>query len=384
MATSVPASDPLEEYDKLMSEHANLEKQFMDKKVPKEEFEILSKQLQERISRAESQAYKQARKDQDVAKRLRMRSYKDPIVQQVTSHFLMSGSQTLEPTFGPDRLPTYPLRTGKGEPLLLVERLQLQRLADIGILSERLFERIPYCPQCATPSNVYVHFKCPQCGSIDIMISRMVEHLQCGTIHQESAFLVGKNMICPACKKLLQRPDEYRLIGVVCSCNSCQAHFEDPTQGFYCRKCNLDFNLSAAMITDVFVYSMKPEALNEARQYAGVDVLSQVLTENGFSVTVPGIMMGATKEVAFSLIASKESVVVGVDLAQSTSEVAIESVLELYLKTLEASPTIAVLGAIPSLSKRAKDVAALHKIQVAEAATLPEVARKVLDLVNRT
>jgi hypothetical protein len=64
--------------------------------------------------------------------------------------------------------------------------------------------------------------------------------------------------------------------------------------------------------------------------------------------------------------------------------VAIESVLELYLKTLEASPTIAVLGAIPSLSKRAKDVAALHKIQVAEAATLPEVARKVLDLVNRT
>ena len=70
MTTSAPANDPLAEYDKLTSEYTNLEKQFMERKVPKEEFEVLSKQLKERISRAESQAYKQARKDQEIAKNL--------------------------------------------------------------------------------------------------------------------------------------------------------------------------------------------------------------------------------------------------------------------------------------------------------------------------
>jgi hypothetical protein len=382
MTTSAPANDPLAEYDKLTSEYTNLEKQFMERKVPKEEFEVLSKQLKERISRAESQAYKQARKDQEIAKNLRMRSYRDPIVQQVISHFLRSDSQALEPDFGPDRLPNYPLRTGKGEPLLLVERSLLQRLADIGTLSERLYERVSYCPKCAAPTNVYVHFKCPQCDSTDISIARMVEHLQCGTIHQESAFLVGKNMLCPACKKLLQNTEEYRLIGVVCSCNSCSAHFEDPIQSFFCRKCNVDFGLSRAIVTDVFVYSMKPEALNEARQYAGVDILSKVLTENGFDVKVPGVIAGTAKEVTFSLVASKDSKVIAIDLAQSNLEVEIEAVLELYVKTLEASPTLAILGAIPTLSKRARDIAGMHKISIAEGSTLAEVAVKVLELAE--
>jgi len=381
MAATDSATDPLAEHDNLTSELANLEKQFADRKISKEEFELLSKQLKERISRAESQAYLMARKDEELAKRMRLRNYNDPEVQQVVTHFLRTRGKPLEPEFAADRLPRYPIEPDNGEKLI-VERPLLQRMADVGIVNVTLFERVLYCPRCSTPSNVYLRFKCTQCSSIDISINRMIEHLQCGTIHQETAFRVGKNLICPTCKKLLQGPNEYRMIGVVCSCNACRAHFEDPAEAFFCRKCASEFNLATSQIVDVFSYSMTKIALSEARRFLGATTLTKILRDNGFEVRTPGVLAGQTKEVMFSLLASKNTSTIAVDLTQDEVEVDVEPVLELYVKMLEAAPNVAIFGAIPQLSKRARDVAAMHKILVAEGATPTEVGRRILEIVG--
>jgi hypothetical protein len=382
MVTVEPTSDPLTEHDTLISELADLEKQAASHKVKPQEFEILSKQLKEKISRAESQAYLMARKDESLAQKLRLRNYNDAPVQQVISHFLRSGEKPLEPEFGADRLPRYPIESEEGE-RVSVERSLLQRMADVRIVTESLFERSLFCPRCASPSNVYLRFKCTQCGSIDISINKMIEHLQCGTIHQESAFRVGKNLICPSCKKLLAEPAEYRLIGVVCSCNSCKAHFEDPAESFFCRKCGNEFNLSSGIVVDVFSYSMSRTSVEEARRFLGVHTLTSILKEAGFTVQAPGVMGGQTKEVVFSLLAYKDSKVIAMDLSHSDSQVDVQPVLELYIKTLETHPTLAVFGAVPRLSKTAKDVASLHNIQTAEGANPSEVGKKILEIVGR-
>lgn len=371
------ATDPLTEYDTLSSEHARLEKQFLDRKLSQEEFGILSKQLKERIAHAELRAYDMARKDEELARRLRSRVYNEPMAQQVIGHFVRTGGKSLDPEFGPDRLPRYPLENDKGE-RIFAERSTLQRLADIGTVTETIYERILYCPRCGTPSQVYLRFKCPQCGSIDIVINRMMEHLQCGTIHQETAFLVGRNIICPSCKKLLQNQQEYRLIGIVCSCNSCHAHFEDPTQGYFCRKCQNEFTLLTGVVTDVFSYKMTPAALNEAQHFLGVNVLSKILAEAGLVVKVPGAMTGATREVVFSLVAEKNGKTIAIDVAHSPQEVEIEPVLDMYVKIIEAAPVMAILGAVPRASKRAKDIAALHKISIVEGVSLAEVGNKIV------
>lgn len=385
MAPAEPAKDPLTEHDNLTSELANLEKQFADRKIDRDKFEVLSRQLKERIRRAESEAYEMAKKNESMAKRLRLRNYNDPQTQQVISHFIRTGGKTLEPEFGSDRLPRYAIRDASGENIILIERPLLQRMADIRIVSQGLFERILYCPTCATPSNLYSRFKCTQCGSMEISISRMIEHLACGTIHQETAFRVGKSLICPTCKKLLENEKEYRLIGVVCSCNICHAHFEDPAQSYYCRKCSLDFDFPKAMIIDVYAYSMTKETLDEARRFLGVDVLRRVLGEKGFDVRSPGVMAaaGTSKEASFSVLVRKETKTIAIDISQSETEVDLEPVLELYVKKLDANPTLVVLAAIPRLSKRASEIAALHNIQVAEGATPAEVAGKVLEIVVR-
>ncbi len=382
MATAESTADPLTEHDNLTSELANLEKQFAERKLKPEEFEVLSRQLKERILRAESQAYVMARKDDSIAKRLRLRNYNDPAVQQVIEHFLRSNGKTLEPEFGADRLPKYPIQAEAGE-RVSVDRSLLLRMADVGIVTETLFERILHCPRCASPSNVFLRFKCTQCGSIDISINRMIEHLHCGTIHQESAFRVGKNLICPTCKKLLQSASEYRLIGVVCSCNSCRAHFEDPVESFFCRKCMSEFELPTGIVVDVFSYAMSKNSLNEARRFLGVHALTSILRERGFEVKSPGVMGGQTKEVVFSLLAYKETGTIAIDLSQSDTEVEVEPVLELYVKMLEATPTVAIFGAIPRLSRRARDVASLHHILVAQGSTPNEVGKKILEIIEQ-
>ena len=374
-------TDPLTEYDTLTSEHARLEKQFLDKKLSQEEFGILSRQLKERIAHAEQQAYNMARKDEDLAKRLRSRIYNEPMAQQVISHFVRTGGRALDPEFGPDRMPRYALENDKGE-RVFAERSTLQRLADVGTVTETLYERVLYCPRCGTPSDVYLRFKCPHCGSIDIVINRMMEHLQCGTIHQETAFLVGRNIICPSCKKLLQNQQEYRLIGIVCSCNSCHAHFEDPTQGYFCRRCQNEFTLLTGVVTDIFTYKMTPTALNEAQQFLGVNVLSKALAEAGLAVTAPGALRGATREVVFSLVADKNGKTIAIDIAHSPQEVEIQPVLDMYVKIIEASPAVSILGAVPRASKRAKDIAGLHNIFIVEGVTLAELGSKIIEIAS--
>ena len=385
MTSPESAIDPLTEQDNLTSELANLEKQFAERKVQEKEYELLSKQLKGRIQKAESNAYNLARTNESIARRLRHRNFSNPEIQQVISHFLSIGDKPLEPSFGPDRIPRYPIQTETGE-TVNIERSLLQRMADIGMVTEALYERSVSCPKCNTPSNVYLRFKCTQCGSIDIAINRMIEHLQCGTIHQENVFLVGRNLICPTCKKQLQSATDYRVIGVVCSCNICKAHFEDPVQSFYCRACKSDFSLPSASVVDVFTYSMSKSVYNEARRFLGVDALTRLLTENGYTVKSPGTVVvvgGHSKETVFSLTAQKDSRLIAIDVSQSDTEVEVEPVLELFVKVLEANPSLSIFGAIPVLSKRARDVAAMHNILVAEAPNPSELALKVLEIAER-
>jgi Zn finger protein HypA/HybF involved in hydrogenase expression len=375
-----PRLDPLGEYDSLTGEHARLEAQLLSGKLPKQEFELLSKQLKEQILRAETQAYRMARKDEALARKLRARNYNDPLVQQIMGHFMRTSGRTLDPEFGPDRIPRYLIENEKGEKQY-VERSTLQRLADIGAVSEKLFERVLYCPRCETPSHVYLRFKCPQCGSTAIAINRMLEHLQCGTIHQEDAFLSGRSIVCPSCKKTLLNDQEYHLIGIVCSCDNCHAHFEDPAQGFFCRKCEVEFTLLSGRVVDVSSYGVTTGALNEAHQFLGANVVSKRLAETGLNVKVPGVVAGATKEVVFSLVTTDEGKTIAVDIVQNPQEVEIQPVLDMYAKALEVAPSISILAAVPRASKRAHEIASIHNITIVEGIALNEIGDKILEII---
>ena len=113
-------TDPITEYDTLTGERARLEKQFSERKVSQEEFGILSKQLEEAYHPAEIQAYRMAgRTDKEIAKRLRLRIYNEPLVQQIIGQLVRTHGKRLEPEFGSDRLPSIRLKQTKARRFLL-------------------------------------------------------------------------------------------------------------------------------------------------------------------------------------------------------------------------------------------------------------------------
>jgi hypothetical protein len=134
---------------------------------------------------------------------------------------------------------------------------------------------------------------------------------------------------------------------------------------------------------DVFAYGMSKGSLDDTRRFLGVHALTAILRESGFEVKSPGVMGGQTKEVVFSLVAYKGAKAIAIDLVHSESEVDVQPVLELYVKTLETKTDLAIFGAIPGLHKTARDVAALHNIMTVEGATPNEVGRKILAIVDR-
>jgi hypothetical protein len=381
MPSSEPAIDPLGEIETLTHELASLENEFSEGKINQEQFDTSSIQLKERISNAESMAYAMAKSDESIAKRLRARTYSQLAVQQVCNHFIYGSKKALEPEFGMDRVPRYSLEFENGGKLT-VDAALLQRIVNVKILNASLFEKVLFCPKCGTPSDVYARFKCTQCASIDISINRMIEHLACGTIHQEKAFRIGKSMVCPTCKKTLEKPNDQRLIGLVCSCNKCGAHFEDPSQSFFCRKCEVDFNLTSGIVTDIYTYSLNDKILAEVRSHIGIPAIAKLLESNGFELSIPGVMAGSGKSAQFSILAKKGSKVIAIDVALNDVEVEVEPVLELYVKLLEAKPDVAVLGAVPRLSSRARDVASKHGISAAEGSSPDEVALKILEIAE--
>jgi transposase-like protein len=362
-----------------MRELASLETELVSQKISTQEYETRTQQIHERISNAESLAYSMARTDDAVAKKLRAKNYAHPEVQQVCNHFVYGLKQALQPEFGADRVARYFVEGSAGQPL---DVALLDRMVDIGILKSSLFEKILFCPKCGTPSNVYARFKCTNCASIDISINRMIEHLSCGTIHNEKAFRLGLKLVCPTCKKTLQKPEEQRLIGLVCTCNKCSAHFEDPIQSFFCRKCQADFNLTTGLITDVRTYEMNEKAIEEVRSQLGIPVIANMLEKSGFRLEVPGVLPGKRRNVQFSIVARRDSSLIAIDLASSDSEVAVEPVLEFYVKLLDANPASAIFAAIPRLSEQARGVAQTNRIMVAEGETSEIVARNILSLHN--
>jgi len=379
MSATAPSADPLGEIETLTRELTSLETLLSERKISSEEFEILSSQLKARISNAESSAYLRARADESIAKKLRAANYLEPKVQQVCYHFINGPKTPLEPMFGADRIPRYFIEPEKGM-RIPVEAPLLRRLADIGILRATLFEKILMCPKCGTPSNVYARFKCPQCGSTDILINRMVEHLACGTIHEENVFNVGAGGVCPTCRKVVKKPSEQRFIGVMCSCGKCRAHFEDPSQSFFCRKCQVDFNLTTGIITDSYIYQVNEQILEEARSQIGIPAIAQVLQKNGFEVTVPGKIGDSARQ--FSILARRGGKSLAIDIDTNDTEVGVEPVLALFVKLLESKPDSAVFGALPRLSTKAREVAQMHSIKVAEGLTPSEVADKILEIAR--
>jgi transcription elongation factor Elf1 len=310
----------------------------------------------------------------------RLEIYKDRDVQVLLSKFLNEEIKELLPVSSPDGHYGYPVVEailGDGSRA----EAFLDRLYQTGILERRVYDEIISCPKCGS-TRISVRYFCPHCKSFDIQKSSLIEHVKCGYIDVEDNFHKENKLVCPKCHEELKRPDvDYRKAGVWCTCKDCHKSFDIPVTSHFCKDCHGDFTFEEVTIKNVYSYSLREEARNEATLGSIlIAPIKDLLGKEGFKVESPAFIKGKSGanhyfDIVVRRGADFERVAV-VDLASSgEGTVSEQPVIALFAKIFDVSPDNAYLVALPRMSENAKKMAQLYKIRVIEAKNEKEATK---------
>jgi hypothetical protein len=264
--------------------------------------------------------------------------------------------QELLPTFDSDRQVRYPiLENIDGMQAGTSSTEILNELAYAGILKRRLYERLVCCPKCGSHSAVFLTLKCPECGSLQLDSSKLIEHLVCGAVHESEEFATIDQIRCPSCKEALAKDGEdYRIVGTFNRCETCRVHFDVPAEKFACRTCQMEFDLKDATYYDTYSFSLNNDVLAEVKGVIGLPMFKAALEESGYKVDLPGTISGSSGMIHnFALAATKNSRTIALDVIESENEVGERDLFAVYTKFMDLSSTYGVLIAMPRLSSRA-------------------------------
>ena len=358
---SITAEDILSSLRDLDRESNELKKQFLTGALQKAEYENKLLILKRRRNQSISKLRELLKTDAEHSRQLRFGLYGSRIVQLLLSGFIGGMVQELTPTFDSDRKVRYPIVENLDEitPGSNPQEI-LDELAYAGILERKLYERLACCPKCGSHSAVFLRLKCPECGSLQLESSKLLEHLVCGAVHEFDEFASDDQIRCPSCKEqLVQEGEDFRVVGTFNRCESCKVHFDMPAQKFACRKCQEEFELKDVSYYDTYSYSLNNEILPEVKATVGLPILKSALEELGFKVELPGTIIGSSGMIHnFTLTGNKNGRTVAIDVVESEGEVGEKDLFAAYTKMIDSKSTTGVLVAIPLLSSRAKEFAA--------------------------
>jgi hypothetical protein len=320
----------------------------------------------------------------------RLELYKDPNTQVFLSKFLSGEISELKPVYDPKLGYHYPIVEAIFGDASSAE-VFLNRLYEVGILERKLYDKIIYCPKC-NGAYISIRYCCPYCKSFDIKRSALIEHVKCGYMDVEENFLKANKIVCPKCREELRKPDiDYRRAGMWCTCKDCSKSFDIPIAAHFCRNCYTNFTFEEAVIKDVYIYSLKEEAKEEAA--IGSVVIAPIrdfLIKSGFEVESPAFIKGKSgANHMFDIVAYKGKddairEVTVIDLATSTENaVSEQSVIALFAKIYDVSPENAYLIAIPKVNENGKKMAELYNIQIIEAKNQKEAIKALSEKMLR-
>ena len=144
----------------------------------------------------------------------------------------------------------------------------LEDLAELGLLSRELHNRVHVCPDCDTAA---INFRetCIDCGSLRIEMEPVLHHFRCAYTGLQSEFEQDLALVCPKCRRELhqigrdfERPHE------TFTCGGCQALFEEPRLDGQCLACRAVHPAERIPTRDIHGYratALAVEAVEQGR-----------------------------------------------------------------------------------------------------------------------
>jgi predicted RNA-binding Zn-ribbon protein involved in translation (DUF1610 family) len=261
-----------------------------------------------------------------------------------------------------------------------LSKATLDNLSQLGILKKTFFDSVSICPSCQS-TIITLHNRCPKCKSHDVDKTSLTEHIPCGYIDQRDKYI---NDQCPKCGQTLLE-GQYRNMGRWYVCQDCGEKFENPEYDLVCRSCNKNFTIKEAQVIDIPKFSLNMQRRKEIRQNVeSLENIQQLLTDLGFSVEIPGLVIGQKSGMQhnFSLIAKKlidgQERVIALDHAVSETEVATSPLILYLYKTSKVNVDVPIFVAIPQLNETAKKITQGHDILLIEGSIAePEVIARI-------
>ncbi len=244
----------------------------------------------------------------------------------------------------------------------------LENLARLDILKKGFFDSVSVCPNCES-TIITLHNRCPKCKSHNVEKTSLTEHIPCGYINQRDKYIENH---CPKCGEPLIE-GQYRNMGRWYICQECAEKFENPESDLVCRSCKKNFTIKEAKPVDIPKFSLNLARKKEIRQnVASLENIQELLVNLGFSVEIPGLVMGQKSGMQhhFSLIAKKivdgQEKIIALDHAVSESEVSTSPLILYIYKTSEVKVDVPIFVAIPQLNETARKIAQGHNILLIE------------------
>ena len=362
----------LNKLDKLESENGKAQSDIMF---------IHEKQIQE----IKKQLWFDAKQKPELRKKLRMRLYNSPVVQEIVKRFIGQHVEVIEPKIETSEIPTYAALSTLGEADPKKIQSALNDLVDSGILLKELYEKLIACPHCHRTANIFARMKCPKCDSYQVNINRLMQHAQCGAIYKNEEYYGPSGATCPKCGTTLSEESELKNVGVIFECKSCKSIFSDPNRSFYCRNCTSEFQLKNSELTDIYSYKLSQDVMSEAKETMTVLQVADKMGELGFTVSSPGTVAGRSGvSHEFTLTCGRKDKLMAIDFASSADKVSTQTVLSSYAKFMDVPSATKLIVAIPALEQQAKDLLNTNHIQYIESEDPGAIVEKIRRIVEST
>lgn len=138
----------------------------------------------------------------------------------------------------------------------------LNELVNLGYLRVRLVDKVITCPKCGSAS-VLTKYVCSKCLSLDVVKSRLIQHVVCGFTGSELEYLRSeKGLKCPKCGMIISDENkELRVYASFFECKTCHYKTSVPELLHVCYSCRNIFRPIDATYKEVFNYEVSEEGL---------------------------------------------------------------------------------------------------------------------------
>jgi transcription elongation factor Elf1 len=261
----------------------------------------------------------------------------------------------------------------------------LSLMESAGFLLSEPVASLFVCPKCGS-HKLMIQLSCPACGSVRVEKASMIEHMSCGYVDREEKFMIGGELKCPRCGRMLRGLGvDYRRLGIMAVCSACGGRFPAPVRKYMCSRLHT-FEENEAGILQVKAYRLNP-AKRSIIESEIIDfrLILEGVSGGGWIFQAPAVLKGRSgveHRFAFAVWGegknpSKDPPDVLADMLVSDGEVDSNQVFASLAKIFDVKPWESLLIAVPRVSESARMVARSYDVNVIEAEGASQLKEKV-------